>query len=349
VIPAYEPDERFIALLEDLVGQNMSPLVLVDDGSGAEYAQLFGRASELLDRLGGDGSILLTHKVNRGKGAALKTAFRHVLAAMPDAVGVVTADSDGQHTPACIARVREALLASSSALVMGVRDFGGDEVPWKSRAGNKITSWVFARLTGTRVSDTQTGLRGVPRDLMKDCLELTGDRFEFEIQMLSHAQGRVPIVEVPIATVYDSRENHQTHFNTVRDSFRIYKALFHEPVLFAMVSLSSAAVDLTVFWLLCNLTRGMIGYVALSTVLARIISAVYNYLLNARIVFKSERSTGQTAPRYAALAVILMVSSATLVTLGTMLLPKVAEVAVKVVVEISLFFVSFAVQKRFVF
>ena len=349
VIPAYEPDERLLELLEELVGQGMGPIVLVDDGSGEAYAEVFAHASAIISRQGKEGSVLLSHEVNRGKGAALKTAFRHVLDTMPDALGVVTADSDGQHTPSCIARVSGALRANDSALVLGVREFGGDEVPWKSRVGNSITAWVFARITGTHVSDTQTGLRGIPRGLMRECLDLEGDRFEFEMQMLAHVMGKMAVVEVPIATVYDSRENHQTHFNALRDSYRIYRIILREPVLFALCSLGSSAVDLVVFWALCNLTRGLVGYVALSTAVARVLSATLNYLLNARVVFRSKKGVAQTAPRYAVLAFARMALSAGLVTLGTALLPRFAEVGIKVVVDTLLFFVSFVLQKRFVF
>ena len=347
IIPAYEPDERMIALFEALSDQHMRPVVLVDDGSGPAYRPTFDAASALMNDE--DGDVLLVHEVNRGKGAALKTAFSYVLDHWPDAPGVVTADSDGQHTPSCIERIRAALASNPTSLIMGVRTFDGDNVPWKSRMGNKITSRVFGALTGLYVSDTQTGLRGIPRDLMKKCLDLPGDRFEFETQMLTCAHGTTPIVEVPISTVYDSKENHQTHFNTVKDSWRIYRSLLRQPALYALSSLVSCGVDIGAFALLCPALRGVGGYVAISTVVARLISATLNYTINSRIVFQSTRDDLVSVPRYAALAVTIMALSASLTTLGTIALPMAPEVLVKVVVDATLFVLSYVAQRQLVF
>ncbi|MBR3317792.1 MAG: bifunctional glycosyltransferase family 2/GtrA family protein [Atopobiaceae bacterium] len=345
IIPAYEPDERMIALFEGLAERAMGPVVLVDDGSGEAYADLFVRAQQIM----GDAGTLLVHEVNRGKGAALKTAFSHVLETWPEAIGVVTADSDGQHVPDCIERVRAALTAYKDSLVMGVRTFDGDDVPWKSRMGNKITSHVLLALTGLSISDTQTGLRGIPRDLLEKCLDLPGDRFEFETQMLTAAQGTTPIIEVPIATVYDSKENHQTHFNTVKDSWRIYRTLLRQPLAYALSSITSCATDLAAFAVLCRLLENMDGYVAISTVIARLMSATLNYTLNSRVVFRSKRKDTVSIPRYVGLAVVIMAASATFTTLGTLALPMVPEVAVKAVVDCLLFIVSYLVQRQFVF
>ena len=95
IIPAYEPDEKMIRLLQTLQESGIERIVVVDDGSGNEYRNLFEQAKQL-------GAIVLTHAVNLGKGRALKTAFNEVLNRYPEAIGAITADSDGQHTPACI-------------------------------------------------------------------------------------------------------------------------------------------------------------------------------------------------------------------------------------------------------
>ena len=136
IIPAYEPDERLLELLKDLSESRLGPVIIVDDGSGEQYSDIFTEAENYLKTTGG---VLLRHEVNRGKGRALKTAFAHVLDHEPDAIGCVTADSDGQHSPECIARIMEALEENPDKLVLGVRTFDMEGVPWKSRMGNKIT------------------------------------------------------------------------------------------------------------------------------------------------------------------------------------------------------------------
>ena len=92
IIPAYEPDEKMIRLLQTLQKVGIERIVVVDDGSGNEYRSLFEQAKQL-------GAVVLTHAVNLGKGRALKTAFNEVLNRYPEAIGAITADSDGQHTP----------------------------------------------------------------------------------------------------------------------------------------------------------------------------------------------------------------------------------------------------------
>ena len=349
IIPAYEPDERLIGLLEDFRKENIRDVVIVNDGSGESYAEIFDRAGLLLEGIGG---TILTHEVNRGKGRALKTAFSYVLECYPGAIGVVTADSDGQHTVECIRSVRRRLEEKPSSLVLGVRTFDGEDIPWKSAFGNKLTMRVLAYVSGVRVSDTQTGLRGIPRDFMKRLIDVPGERFEFETQMLLETADRLPIEEVPIRTIYDSKENHQTHFNPLKDSIRIYRILGAKFIKYIFASLSSSVLDLVLFALFCRLLRGKplpLPYVACATVLARILSAAYNFTMNYRVVFRSEEKVRDTVLKYVTLALIQMTLSAALVTFGTFLLPMLPEVLVKVVVDTVLFLVSYHVQRKYIF
>ena len=103
IIPAYEPDMRLLELLKDMKCNKCGPVILVNDGSGKEYNDIFDKAQTILKDIGG---VLLIHEKNKGKGRALKTAFAYILEQYPRAVGVVTADSDGQHTVSCIMGLR---------------------------------------------------------------------------------------------------------------------------------------------------------------------------------------------------------------------------------------------------
>lgn len=346
IIPAYEPDERLMSLLHSLKESSLSPVIIVDDGSGEKYQELFDQAKEIL---GNDGTVL-SYEMNQGKGYALKTAFRYVLEHYPDAVGCVTADSDGQHTAKAISDVKEALLAHPDDLVMGVRVFNKEDIPWKSWFGNILTIKVFKLATGIYVSDTQTGLRGISLDFMRDCLGIKQNRFEFEMQMLINSTGKYPVYEVPIQTIYESKENHQTHFDPVKDSIRIYKLMLGRFVKYILSSMSSSIIDLVMFQIFCLIFKGrLLEYVAVSTVLARIISATYNYGMNYKVVFKSNEHAGKAALKYFILAVIQMSLSAILVTGGVKLIPVIPEVVVKMIVDTCLFFASYYIQKRFVF
>lgn len=347
IIPAYEPDRRLIGLLEDFREKKVRDVILVNDGSGDKYEEIFEEAGSIVKELGG---TVLVHEVNRGKGRALKTGFAYVLENYPEAIGTVTADSDGQHSPECILSVMQRLREKPDSLVLGVRSFNEEQVPWKSRMGNKLTLKVLGYVSGIHVSDTQTGLRGIPRAFMRDLLDVEGERFEFETRMLLETAGKCDIEEVTIRTIYDSKEDHQTHFDPFRDSIRIYKILGAKFLKYIAASLSSSVIDIGLFTVFCSLMRGKIGaYIAVSTILARILSASYNFLMNYRVVFKSSEHMGSSAVRYVALAATQMLLSAALVTGGASILTFLPEVIVKIIVDTILFLLSFYIQRKYVF
>ncbi len=342
VIPSYEPDEKLIILLEKLREAGFVQIVVVDDGSGELYEHFFQRAERDF------GCQVLRHKANQGKGRALKTAFHHCLEKFPNLPGVVTADSDGQHTPECILSCAKALAEHPDSLILGCRCFEGEDVPARSEFGNKCTRIVMRYLTGITVSDTQTGLRGIPAPFMRQLLLVKGERFEFETNMLLETKERkIPIVEVPIRTVY-IEDNRTSHFNPVKDSVKIYM-IFGK---FLFSSLSSSVVDLALFSLFCHFLRqadfGTVSYLTAATVMARVLSAVYNYTLNYKVVFQSEGSLKATLSRYVLLALVQMGFSALLVNLLYPLFGG-AEVLVKVPVDVLLFFLSFVIQREFVY
>lgn len=343
IIPAYEPDERMGELLHKIREDFDGVILIVNDGSGSDYDHYYEEAEAL-------GCVIFRHYRNMGKGRGLKNAFNYCLSMYPDMVGCVTADSDGQHTPTDIYRCMEALMAHPDSLILGCRDFSLDTVPSKSRIGNNLTRKICKFLCGVDVSDTQTGLRGISKDFMADLLNTSGERFEFETRMLIDAKDKYPIHEITIETVYDSKENHQTHFDPIKDSIRIYKIFGVIFAKYLFSSLSSFVLDMVLFLLLCPLVRPLsaVYYVTLATVCARIVSSIYNYLLNYKFVFKSDAPHTSSALKYFLLAVIQMCCSAALVTVGAMILPIPAGF-VKVVVDLILFFVSYAIQRAVVF
>ena len=318
------------------------PIIVVDDGSDkAVYGSIFEKVREL-------GATVLTHAVNMGKGRGLKTAFNHCINEYEGIVGVVTADSDGQHRVEDIKKCKEALLEDDQALILGVRDFNRDGIPARSVFGNKTTSRVMKLLTGISISDTQTGLRGISVDFMKELLTENGERFEFETNMLLLARDNgIKIKEVPIETIY-LEDNRSSHFNPIKDSFKIYVVFFK----FLMSSLSSSVVDMVLFSIFCAITRKsaqLIDYIMISTIAARIISAVYNFLINYKVVFHGKGSKATAAVKYAVLAVVIMLLSGTLVSAGHRLFPSLIEVAVKIPVDCLLFLLSFYIQREIVY
>ena len=342
IIPAYEPDEKLIVLLQNLKSADIAPVIVVNDGSDPKvYGELFERAGDLC-------YTVLVHAVNMGKGRALKTAFNYCLNEFAGLTGVVTADSDGQHGVKDIKKCMDALLENPQDLILGVRDFSGEGIPARSVFGNRTTSRVMKLVTGLKISDTQTGLRGISAEFMKYLLTEKGERFELETNMLlATKELGIRIKEVPIATVY-IEENKSSHFNPILDSIRIYAVFFK----FLFSSMSSAVLDIAMFSLFCALLKDTsvpLGYIMLSTILARVISSLYNFFINYKVVFKGKGNKAAAVVKYYILAVCIMLLSGFFVGSLHSLAPALPEFVVKIPVDCVLFLVSFYVQREIVY
>jgi len=218
LVPCYEPDAKLLALIADLPGER---IVLVDDGSGPEYAGVFAAARTA-------GCDVVGYAGNCGKGHALKHGLAYVHDLFPGE-NVVCADCDGQHTPADIRRVAAVVGERTGAIVLGSRRFAG-RVPARNRYGNLLTSSVFARVSGRRLQDTQTGLRGYPAALLPWLLTISGERYEYELEVLLAAcDDGIVIVETPIATVYID-DNRSSHIRLPHDLIRIYRPMLQHAV-----------------------------------------------------------------------------------------------------------------------
>ena len=339
IIPSLSPDERLVTLVEELAGHGFQTILVINDGSSDKYDAFFEKTMQT-------GATVLRHVVNQGKGRALKTAFNYILENWQDCMGAVTIDSDGQHAVKDIIRCCEALVEHPDCLIMGCRNFKQDNVPFKSSFGNILTSKVMKLLVGIAVSDTQTGLRAMSKDLMKKFLKVTGERFEYETNMLLCCKEEsIAIKEVSIETIY-YENNKSTHFRPFQDSVKIY-GLFLK---FIAASLSSSVIDLGIFTLGTLLLKDMFPgyYIIISTVIARVISSLYNFFVNRQSVFKSDDNLTATMVKYYILAVVQMALSA-LGVWGIFRLLGGNETLIKVVVDCFLFVISFQIQREWVF
>lgn len=328
LIPAYQPDEKLVQLAAKLRDQDIA-VTVVDDGGGADYAHIFEQVSET-------GACVLYHSKNKGKGAALKTGISHLMK-QTDVKGIVTADADGQHTLGDICLVMDTMAAHPDKLVIGARSFKGN-VPARSRFGNTLTRGIFRLATGLKVTDTQTGLRGLPRKLFAELSTLEGDRYEYEMNMLLNIERwGVEYTEVPIETVY-IEGNKSSHFHPLRDSWLIYGRILK----FLTSSVASFVVDYGIFLLLSAVFR--LEY-WLCYVLARAVSSFVNYMINRHIVFANGRRS--SVLKYYLLALVIMALGSTGVDLLAM--TGIPGLLAKVMVDVPLFFVSYTVQRKYIF
>lgn len=337
LIPAYQPDEKLIRLAESLRKRTDAPIQIVDDGSQPSCASLFSKLEVL-------GCEVVHHEVNLGKGAAIKTGIKTVFERWPNADGVVTCDADGQHEVEDILRVSEQLALHPDSLIMGVRDFSQPDVPKQSRFGNRFSSLYFRLNTGMKLEDTQTGLRGIGKELNELALSIPENRYDYEMNFLMRVAKEIGKIEtVKIRTVY-LENNASSHFRPVMDSIRIYK----EPLKFAAASLTCAAVDLGVFTLLSTLVfSSLLQGVAIATIVARILSGILNFVLNRVWSFRSFSSIFKQFRRYFVLYIAQLLLSITFVTLLAFL--PIHLTVIKLFVDGLLFLGSFFIQKNWVY
>ena len=349
VLPSLDPDDKLIAVVDGLLEYGFSDIILVNDGSKQENLHYFTDLAAQHPEI-----HLLHHEVNKGKGAALKNAFRWFLENRPDGVGVVTVDGDNQHHPEDTRACCEHMLETGRT-VLGCRDFTLPHVPSRSRFGNHTTSLIFKIFVGMTISDTQTGLRAIPRDVLEQLVDVYGDRFEYETNMLLAFKTKgIEFDEVKIRTVY-IEENKSSHFRVLHDSWRIYKLILAHFFRYTLSSLASAVVDTLCYSLFSGLLPlGGFALTAVAGVGARVISSLLNFFMNQKLVFQTNVDTKKAMVRYYCLALPQMAAQV-LLTQGVYALFGIPDSAnllrtvLYAVVMTVLYFLSYMIQQRWVF
>lgn len=215
LIPAYNPDEKLIKVIEELQKSNYKNIIVVNDGSNNDkiWKQL-------------DKSItILKHDKNRGKGRALKTGFEYCLNKYKNILGIITMDADGQHLVKDVDKLYDAILKNKNSLILGCRDFYQKDVPISSRVGNVVFRNLFKLKTKKKITDTQTGFRVYPISIIDELINVNGERFEYETNVLFKiCELNIKIIEVTIKTIYINK-NESSHFNKLKDSINICKTI----------------------------------------------------------------------------------------------------------------------------
>ncbi|PKM62506.1 MAG: sugar translocase [Firmicutes bacterium HGW-Firmicutes-21] len=339
IIPAYNPDNKLTELIDSLIElPDISDIVVVDDGSNEESASVFSAIQKNV--------TLLSHNENHGKGSAIKTVLNYVLQNTVGIHAVACVDADGQHSAKDAERLLNYVGKYPDSLILGVRTFS-EHIPWKSRWGNKITRLVFRLLSGVSVSDTQTGLRAFSTNLIPFLLDVNGERYEYEMNMLaSCTRKRIAIKEVAIQTIYNDEKNTCSHFRPFKDSLRIYGNL----ILFAGSSFLCFLLDYVVFipmvWVFGVFSTPALA-LTLGNISARLVSSSFNYYLNSNFVFINDHRR-KTMSRYFLLVGCILVLNTVVLHCLTRFFGLNHALA-KIITETLLFIVSFSVQKLIIF
>ena len=329
LIPAYEPENNFIDLIKKLSTTDFE-IVVVDDGSGEKYKNIFDKISKH--------AKVISYPINHGKGYALKIGLNYIKDNYSSYI-VVTMDCDGQHSVKDAIKLSDRCLKYDNTLFLGKR-VRSKKTPIRSRIGNSITRFIYKITTGLDVYDTQTGLRAFSDKLMDLLINIDGDRYEYEMNvLLVCSKQKIKIKEVEIETIYIDN-NSNSHFDTIKDSILVYK----EIIKFSLSSLISFIIDYLLYTLFIILSNNLI----LSNIIARIISAIFNYVVNRNIVFENKRKISKSIIEYFSLAILILIINTLILDL---LVNKlfINAILAKLLVEITLFIISYIVQHKFIF
>lgn len=325
VVPAYEPEELMLPLLKELKKNDYFTIV-INDGSNEKFDSIFEQAKEF--------ATVLKHDVNKGKGAALKTAFLYIKDKFKNYL-IVTLDCDAQHKVSDANRLLEYLEKNPTELVIGKRVRSG-KTPLRSRIGNSLTRLVFYLAAGIDVYDTQTGLRAFTDKLMDFMLNLSGDRYEYEMNMLLECpRNKIVVKEIEIETIYFNN-NANSHFNSIKDSLKIYKQIFK----FSSNSLFCYIADY-ILYVIFILT---LENIYISNIFAKVISFFASYSLN-----KKSPYIGKNKPlimKYCLSLLIIILLNITILGLLVNYL-SINKFLAKILTELILLFVIFIIKKIF--
>ncbi len=334
LIPAYNPNELLLPVVDDLIKYGFENIIIINDGSKSQCQPIFKKLENV------EGCHVIHHAVNLGKGRALKTGLNYFSLNFKDSAGVVTADADGQHLPGDIVRVADTLAKNPSRLILGVRKFRGS-IPFRSRIGNFLTRYVFFFLLGKKISDTQTGLRGIPRSAVPSFIKLEGEGYEYEMNMLITTKTEaINIIEKVISTVYINN-NRSSHFNPLIDSMKIYFLFLR----FGFSSIIASLIDFVFFMISYNITSSVYASIFIGRFT---IGPVVNYTINKSFVFHSKDRVLISLMKYYAFASIMAIIASGLInTVRNKFM--ISIMLSKILVETFLFLVSFTIQRDYIF
>lgn len=330
LIPSYEPDDKLIKLVDEINFKKLD-IVIVDDGSGIEYKNIFDSCKKK--------AHIISYKKNKGKGYALKTGIKYIKNTYKENYVIVTMDCDGQHRINDAIKLYKYVSNSGNTLFLGKR-IRGKNTPLRSKLGNIITMLVYKIITHQLIYDTQTGLRAFSDELTDYMLKIEGKRFEYEMNVLLNLKRKgINVKEIEISTIY-LENNKGTHFKTIRDSYLIYKDIFK----FSCSSIMSFLIDFILYSTLFTLFKN----ISISNILARTISATINYNLNRKIVFKNEDNIYKSFTKYVLLCILILFLNTIILNILVKIVIINAFIA-KIITELLLFIFSYFVQKNFIF
>lgn len=349
VIPALNPPSSFVSYAEALRREGFSRIVVVNDGSRTDKLPVFFKLKRL-------GVTVVDHPHNRGQGAALRTGFQYYLDHFQgQSDGVITLNADRQIPPSDVVRIASSLhneqAMGSFALVVGTRNLEGKNVTDYDYNMGGVMKLLYHMLMGVRLNDPLSGVFGIPDLRVRQCLEIGSDGYAYATSMTMSFE-KIGFLQVPVSYA-NYEEGVEPAFRKIPDTIRILYTIFKKFIVYSITSVGASILDVIIFGIFHSITfRGNPMAIIYSTICARVISASVNYLLTKHFVFHfksdSAQETTKSAGAFFVLTAMQCICSALIVSAMKMLLGG-SAVGIKVIVDTTLFFVSYKIQHKYIF
>lgn len=349
VIPALNPPSSFVSYAEALRREGFSRIVVVNDGSRTDKLPVFFKLKRL-------GVTVVDHPHNRGQGAALRTGFQYYLDHFQgQSDGVITLNADRQIPPSDVIRIASSLhneqAMGSFALVVGTRNLEGKNVTDYDYNMGGVMKLLYHMLMGVRLNDPLSGVFGIPDLRVRQCLEIGSDGYAYATSMTMSFE-KIGFLQVPVSYA-NYEEGVEPAFRKIPDTIRILYTIFKKFIVYSITSVGASILDVIMFGIFHSITfRGNPMAIIYSTICARVISASVNYLLTKHFVFHfksdSAQETTKSAGAFFVLTAMQCICSALIVSAMKMLLGG-SAVGIKVIVDTTLFFVSYKIQHKYIF
>ena len=207
IVPTYNNQKTLTRVLDSVLDYTQN-IIIVNDGSTDETSKILKQYSNLTQ---------IHHPKNSGKGIALRNGFKKAIEMNFEYA--ITIDSDGQHFASDIPNFITEILKEPNSLLIGSRNMAQENVPKKSSFGNKFSNFWFWFETGVKLTDTQSGFRLYPIQLIPK--KYYTNKFEFEIEVIVRSSWKEILVKnIPIQVLYDPTER-VSHFRPFKDFTRI--------------------------------------------------------------------------------------------------------------------------------
>ena len=349
VIPALNPPTSFPSYIEALKEEGFSRIVVVNDGSRTDKLPVFFKVKRA-------GAIVIDHAQNMGQGAAMRTGFRYYMEHFQgQSDGVITLNADRQLPASDAAKIASSLhneqAMGSFALVVGTRNLLGKNVTDYDYNMGGVMKLLYHMLMGVRLNDPLSGVFGIPDLRVPHCLEVGGDGYAYVTSMTMSFE-KIGFLQVPVSYA-NYEDDASPAFRKIADTIWILFTIFKKFIFYSVTSLGASILDVILFGIFTSVTfRGNPMAIIYSTVCARVISASVNYLLTKHFVFHfksdSAQETTRSAGAFFLLSAMQCICSALVVSAMKLLLGG-NVVGIKVLVDTTLFFVSYKIQHKYIF